>query len=87
MRSNEPTVFLLWDFGSEAEQFDYPQLRGVFTEYKSDDEKAKTAVKARDFLARKRPCRKFVIESCSANHLFAESCLGSIDRIEKRKEL
>lgn len=87
MKSTERTVFLLWDFGSEAEQFDYPQLRGVFTEYKSDDDKAITAVKARDFLQLKRPCRKFVIESCSANHLFAESCLGSIERISRRKEL
>ena len=80
MRSNEPTLFIIWDFGSEATQPEFPTLRAVDTFI----EKAR---RHKAFLQKKYPCKKFVIESLSANHLFGASSLGTLERISKRKEL
>jgi squalene cyclase len=76
MRSTEPTLYLVWDFGSEATQPEYPTLRAV-------DSTFELAVKHKEYLEQKRI--KAMIESISQNHLFAESCLGKLERIEKRE--
>lgn len=81
MKSVEPTLFLVWDFGSEALQIPKeanPYLRAV-------DTNIVTARKHRDYLAKKGIDAK--IESCSANHLFGLACLGSLKRIGGRKQL
>lgn len=78
MRSTEITVFLVWDFGSEATQEDAPQLRAV-------DLDCDLAREHRDHLEQKG--LKVLLESCSANHLFAEKCLGTLERIGNRTVL
>lgn len=81
MRSTQPTVFLVWDFGSEALQIPKeanPYLRAV------DTDRA-TAQKHRAFLVKKGIDAK--IESCSANHLFGLARLGTLERINRRKPL
>jgi len=76
MRSIEPTVYLVWDFGSEATQSEYPTLRAVNLTFD-------LAQQHKAFLEKKGI--KTMIESCSANHLFAQDCLGTLERIEKRE--
>jgi hypothetical protein len=76
MRSTQPTVLLVWDFGSEATQPQYPTLRAVDLDYE-------LAKQHREYLQQKGI--KVMIESCSANHLFGE--LGNTERIEKRRPL
>lgn len=76
MRSTEPTLFLVWDFGSEATQPEYPTLRAIDTTFD-------LATQHKQFLEQKGI--KTMIESCSANHLFGQECLGTLERIEKRE--
>lgn len=79
MRSTEPTVYLIWVFGTLKEQItemDCPILRAIDLKYELA-QKHKTFLEQKGF--------KAVIESCSANHLFAQDCLGTLERIEKRE--
>jgi len=78
MRSRDGTVFLIWDWGSEARQEERPTLRAVDMTYDlAKDHKTHLETKG----------IKTIIESCSPNHLFAEECLGTLERIEKRRPL
>jgi len=76
MRSTQITVLLIWDFGSEGTQPEYPTLRAVDLTY--DLAKAH-----KEHLEKKGV--KVMIESCSSNHLFGD--LGNTERIEKRRRL
>lgn len=103
MRSNEPTVFLVWEF-NEVPNIDLgdkphgiyqcpPHLADLLStthqeaQLRAIDTTCTQAVQHKKFLEKKNPptpTHFYRVESCSANHLFAESQLGSLNRINKR---
>lgn len=79
MRSSQLSVFLLWDFGTEAQPLEIPMLRAV-------DLSRELAQEHKDFLdSRDKYGVHYEIERRSTNHLFAKNSLGRLDKLKERK--